>query len=87
MYAMLSLDLDNNATAKQRNKFYEYLKNEKWVKIAKVTTTWYVKFKSGTTAPVMISTTKTDVANAAKHAGITSYDAVVHVGPSKPTSF
>lgn len=87
MYAMLSLDLDKKTTAEQRDKFYEYLKKEQWTKIPKVTTTWYASFKADATESGMISATKNDVANAAKHAGIASYDAVVNVGPSKPTSF
>lgn len=87
MYVMLSLDLDRRTTTEQRDKCYEYLKNKKWVKLPKVTTTWYAKFTEGTTESGAISVTKSDVASAAKHAGITAYDAVVHVGASKPTSF
>lgn len=87
MYAMLSLDLDKETTSEQRKKFYDYLKKEKWTKVPKVTTTWYVSFKSDATESGIISTTKTDVRNASKASGVTSYDAVVHVGSSKPTSF
>ena len=87
MYAMLSLDLDRKTTTEQRDKFYEHLKNEQWTKVPKVTTTWHASFKDGATESGIISTTKSDVANAVKHAGVTAYDAVVHVGPSKPTSF
>ncbi|MCR8924362.1 hypothetical protein NO559_16435 [Dasania sp. GY-MA-18] len=87
MYAMLSLDLDKNTSSEERNKFYEYLKNEKWTKIPKVTTTWYAKFKDGGTESGATQATKSDVDNAAKHAGVTSYDAVVNVSESKPTSF
>jgi hypothetical protein len=87
MYAMLSLDLDRNTSTEQRDKFYEYLKNEKWTKIPEITTTWYASFKDTVSESEIISTTKTDVSNAAKHSRVTSYDAVVHVGPSEPTSF
>lgn len=87
MYAMLSLDLDKRTTSEQREKFYEYLKNEKWTKIPKVTTIWYASFKDGVSESGAISTTKTDVANAAAHANVSSYDAVVNVSTSKPTSF
>ena len=87
MYAMLSLDLDKNTTTKQRNDFNASLKKAQWIKIAKITTTWYAKFKADATESGMIAATKTDVTNAAKAAGITSYDAVVHAGSSKPTSF
>lgn len=87
MYAMLSLDLDRNTSTEKRDKFYEYLKNEQWTKVPKVTTTWYAIWKDGATESSIIYTTKTDVENAAKNAGVTSYDAVVHVGSNKPTSF
>jgi len=87
MYAMLSLDLDRNTSTEKRDKFYEYLNKEQWTKVPKVTTTWYANWKDGSTESGIINATKMDVANAAKHAGITSYDAVVHVGSNKPTSF
>lgn len=87
MYAMLSLDLDRNTSTEKRDNFYEYLKKEQWTKAPKVTTTWYASFKDGATESGIINATNTDVANAAKYAGVTSYDAVVHVGINKPTSF
>ena len=87
MYAMLSLDLERNVTDEQRKKFYEHLKEENWVKIPKVTTTWRASFKQGTTEVGALNTTKKDVANAAKKARIGKYNAVVHFGPSKPNSF
>ena len=87
MYAMLSLDIDKNTSAEKRDKFYEFLKNEQWTKIPKVTTTWYAKFKDGVTESGAINATKSDIAGAAKYAGVTSYDAVVNVSESKPISF
>ncbi len=87
MYAMLTLDLDNNVTSRQRTKFYEYLENEQWKKIKNVTTTWYAGFDGKATEAGIIAIAKKDVSNAAKHSGVSSYDAVVHAGPSKPTLF
>lgn len=87
MYAMLSLDLERNTTTERREKFYEYLKKEKWTKVPYVTTTWHASFQDGVTESGVISTTKADVANAAKYAGVTSYNAVVNVGQSQPTTF
>ncbi len=87
MYAMLSLDLERNTTTEKREKFYEYLKKEQWTKVPNVTTTWYASFKDGATESGIISATKTDVTNAANYAGVTSYNAVVNVGPSKPITF
>lgn len=87
MYAMLSLDLDKKTTSEQREKFYEYLKKENWTKIPKVTTTWYASFKEGATESGVISATKTYVSNAAKNAGVITYDCVVNVGQSTPTLF
>jgi hypothetical protein len=87
MYAMLSLDLERYTTDENREKFYEYLKKEQWIKVPRVTTTWYASFKDGATEQGIVSAAKTDVANAAKYAGVSSYNAVVNVGPSMPTTF
>tara|TARA_R110002110_G_scaffold278355_1_gene493572 strand:- start:92 stop:355 length:264 start_codon:yes stop_codon:yes gene_type:complete len=87
MYAMLSLDLDRLTTSDQRKIFYEHLKNEKWVKISKVTTTWRASFEASVTEAGAIQTTKNDVAMAAKKAGVTSYDAIVHIGANEPAAF
>lgn len=48
MYAVLSLDLDKVITT-QRDKFYESLKNNQWIKINNLTTTWYVNFNEDAT--------------------------------------
>ena len=87
MYAMLTLDLDKNTSSEKRDKFYKHLKDNQWTKIDKVTTTWYAKFNDDATESGIINTTKNDVKSAADHSGVSSYDAVVNVSKSKPTSF
>ena len=87
MFAMLSLDLDYKTTSERREKFYEYLKKEEWTKVPRLTTIWYARFNEGILESRIIEITKIDVAAAAKTAGVTSYDCVVNVSNSKPTTF
>lgn len=86
-WALLSIDLDNNVTTKQRNTCYAELKERQWTKLPKLTTVWQVKFKKGISESAIISTTIKDVKAAVAKAGIIKYDAVVHIGSSKPTRF
>lgn len=86
MYAVLSLDLDSVSTT-QRDNFYKSLKNDKWVKINNLTTTWYVSFKDGATEKGIINTAKSDVKNAASYANVQNYNAMVTVSKNKPTEF
>ncbi|HAD98789.1 MAG TPA: hypothetical protein DCG19_15355 [Cryomorphaceae bacterium] len=46
--ALITLDLPNS-TDEQRDKFYEVLAKEKWVKLKTLTTTWTVLFNDGVT--------------------------------------
>ncbi|MBX2976962.1 MAG: hypothetical protein KF721_12570 [Ignavibacteriaceae bacterium] len=66
MHAMLSLDLENGTSSEKREKFNEYLKNEKWVKLPKITTTWTASFKEDINEFDIINITKSDVIAAAK---------------------
>ena len=86
-WALLSLDLDNNVSSKQRNTCYTELRNRKWVKLSKLTTVWQAKFINDPTETAIINTTKKDVRAATAKANIQQYDAVVHVGASQPTRF
>ena len=86
MYAVLSLDLDK-VTTTQRDKFYESLKNNQWIKINNLTTTWYVNFKEDATESGIISTAKSDVNNAAICANVQNYNAMLSVSKNKPTEF
>lgn len=87
MYAMLSLDLDEKATAQEREKFYAHIRDSGWMKIAKVTTTWFTSYRDKATEEQIIAEVKQDVAAAARYSGITAYDAVVNVSLSEPSSF
>ncbi len=87
MYAMLTLDLEKKTEDEKRDRFYEILKDKNWIKLPKVTTTWIKKFKADADEMIVIALTKLTVQKAAKSAGVTSYNAVVHVGSLKPTSF
>ena len=87
MHAMLSLDLDEKTTAQEREKFYAHLRDSRWMKISKVTTTWFTHFKDKATELDIIAEVKKDVAAAAKYSGITAYDAVVNVSESEPSTF
>lgn len=86
MYAILSLDLDN-VSSTQRNKFYESLKEDQWIKFNNLTTTWYVSFESNATESGIISTVKSDVQKAANQASVSKYNAMVTVSQNKPTEF
>lgn len=85
--AMLSLDLERGVSEERRQRFYEHLRREKWVKVAKVTTTWWARFNEGVSDAVAVQVTRQDVANAASYAGINYYEAVVHVGDGEPVAF
>lgn len=87
MHAMLSLDLDKNTTSQEREKFNAHIRDSGWMKLAKVTTTWFTRYSEKATEKQIINEVKLDVAAAAKYSGITAYDAVVNVSESEPTSF
>ncbi|ALO33946.1 hypothetical protein CMT41_03790 [Colwellia sp. MT41] len=87
MHAMLSLDLDKKTSTEQREKFYAHIRDSGWMTLAKVTTTWFTCYRDSVTEARIIAEVKQDVAAAAKYSGVTSYDAVVNVSQSKPSSF
>lgn len=82
---MLSVDL-NSVTSQERTKFYEELKSRLWVKL-KLTTTWRATFQEGVSKAGAISTTKSDVAAAAKAAGVTNYEAAASASDEPPTEW
>lgn len=87
MFAMLSLDLEKNISASQRDEFYDYLKQEQWVKVPKVTTTWYAQFNPTTSEAQIIEATRVDLNNAMKVSGVRNIEAVVNVSVSRPVTF
>lgn len=78
--ALLTLDLEKGVSTEQREKFYEYLKEKKWVKLSNLTTTWKIVFVEGAKRENVIRTVKSHVANAAIHSNVSSYSAAVQVG-------
>ncbi|PKG86255.1 hypothetical protein CXF85_00650 [Colwellia sp. 75C3] len=88
MHAMLSLDLDEKTTTTEREKFYAHIRDSGWMKLAKVTTTWFTCYKESATEERIIAEVKQDVAAAAsRYSGVANYDAVVNVSKSKPIPF
>ena len=87
LQVMLSLDLERGVSEERRQRFNEYLAQEHWIKIPKVTTTWRASFTDGVTFESAIQATKHVVANAASHANISYYEAALHVGSTQPISF
>jgi len=85
MHAMLSLHLDEKSTTAERKKFYVHLKDSGWIQLAKITTTWFSSYKSAALEERIIAEVKQDVSAAARYSGITTYDAVVNIGQSKPS--
>lgn len=84
--ALLTLDLDG-VSAKQRDTFYEYLKKEKWEKIADIDTAWKCTFSEGVARQNAINTCKNDVKEAARLANIFSVKSVVQVGQGNVEEF
>lgn len=82
---MLSVDL-NNVTSAARTKFYDELKGRKWVKL-KLTTTWRGRFTEVTSKAGAINTAKSDVAAAAKAAGVANYEAAANASDEPPTEW
>ena len=87
MHAMLSLDLDEKTAAVERDKFYAHIRDSGWMKLAKVTTTWFTCYRASATEERIIAEVKQDVAAASRYSGVATYDAVVNISKSKPISF
>ena len=85
--ALLTLDLDNKTSYETRKSFYDYLKDQKWVKLDSLTTVWTASFHDDITYNKAIDITKGDVQDAAKHSGVSSYDAAVQLGKSDAIEF
>jgi len=87
LYALISVDLENYVTSEQRKKFNEKLKELKWFKIIELTTIWTASFEDGITKSSALSTTKADVATAAKEGKISKYHAAVQFGYDSSDTF
>ena len=86
LYVMTSADFPG-VTSDQRAKIYEYLKNEKWVKVTEagrdVSTVWYALFLDSVSLESAISISKNDFINSSKL--YTTPKLVIHAGPNQPT--
>lgn len=78
--ALLTFDLENGVSLEQRKKAYDYLKEQKWERVKSLTTTWKCSFNDDVTREAAIKECKSDVARAARLAGISLYHAAVQVG-------
>lgn len=87
MYAMLSLELDKKTTGAEREKFDAHIRDSGWMKLAKLTTTWFTSYRDKATEKQIIAEVKQDVAAAAKYSEIAAYNAVVNVSQSEPSWF
>ena len=83
---LLTVDL-HNADSSKRDAFDEAMGKKKWKKLKDVTTTYKASFEEGVSAGVAIETTKKDVKNAAKEAGISEYDAACLASDQDVTAF
>jgi len=84
---MISLTLGKKTTNEEQEKFDAHLRDSGWMKFGKVTTTWFTRYKATAAEPKIIAEVKLDVAAAEKYSGIATYDGVVNVSKSEPSSF
>ena len=81
IHVLLTLDLPK-VNAEARQKFYDHLEEKEWDKLDNLTTAWKCSFQEDITKADAIGTCKKDLANAAKHAGISKYSAALQAGQS-----
>lgn len=84
---MLSLKLTNKTTAAEQEKFDAHLRDSGWMKLAKLSSTWFTRYKDSAAELDIIDEVKLDVAAAAKYSAVSDYNAVVNVSESEPSSF
>lgn len=86
LHMMLTVDL-KNATSNARAVFDAKMAEKKWSKSPNVTTTWTAIFSADAPPQGAINATKTDVADAARQAGIMVYEAVCLPSVAAPAPF
>lgn len=77
--ALLTLDLENGVSSEKRKKVYDQLEKEKWSKLKSLPTAWSCSFSNDVSRDLAVQGCKDDVANAAKAAGVSTYNAAVQV--------
>jgi hypothetical protein len=77
--ALITMDLPN-ITEEQRDQFYDILKEEKWLKIKKMTTTWKVSFSDEITRDDAIIALENDIKKAKQNCRISKVEYAVQLG-------
>ena len=77
---LITLDLENSPSAKERETFYRVLQEENWVKLEKVTTTWKVSFGEGFGYQEAIHLLKSHIAKAKQLSGVPTVQYAIQLG-------
>ena len=77
--ALITIDLPG-ATDRERDKFYEILKKERWVKLDNLTTAWQMAWSDDINRDATIKVLKTDIGNAIFLSGVTKVNYAIQVG-------
>lgn len=85
--ALLTLDLENGVSSERRQKVYDYLKQEQWMKLAGLTTAWRCSFEDNIDRDTALRICKKDINSAIRSAGVHSYNAAVQVGDGNVEKF
>jgi len=84
---LMTLDLENRVSAEKRQKVYDYLEQEKWVKLKALTTSWKCSFNDDVTRDSAVKICKQDIDNATKSAGVLTFHVAVQVGKGEVEEF
>ena len=77
--ALITIDL-LGATDRERDKFYEVLKNARWVKLDNLTTAWQMAWSDDINRDATIRDLKTDIKNATFLSGVNEVNYAFQVG-------
>lgn len=86
--AMVAVNL-HDADEAQRERFDAQMDSQDWIKVPKLRATWAGNFPNAelSAAEVLHQNAVDTVTHAARAAGISRFDAAVHVGPRIPVLF
>lgn len=76
--ALVTLDL-LDATTKQREDFYETLKEEKWIKIPNLDTAWKISFSDGGTRDGAVNILKKHIKKAKEKSKVKRVDYAIQL--------
>jgi hypothetical protein len=80
--ALITLDL-HSVDEKQRETFYEVLKDEKWTKIVSLTTTWKCSFVDGASYDSALEYLKSGISKAKQKARVTKVQYAIQLGANE----